>query len=61
MPVVTEPGTKPRFSVSRVSVQATDYIGVEMVVAELKNYKWKNRKGYLSYGRQRIQVRSLYI
>lgn len=52
MPVVTEPGTKPRFSASRVSVQATGYIGVDLVVAELKNYKWRNRKGHLMGGRE---------
>lgn len=23
-----------------------------MVMAELKNYKWKNRKGYLTEGRE---------
>lgn len=47
VPVVTEPGAKPRFLASWVSVQTTGCIGVEMVVAEFKNKNGKIEKALL--------------
>lgn len=48
--VIREPGAKLRFSVYWFSVITMGYVGAEMVVAELKQYKWKNRKGHLMEG-----------